>query len=87
MRQFGKVIETGVEGKVKFPTNSWDTANNISTVDRRAIPSTIGCDANKNKDIISVTFFSGYGDACVKETMGMFNSKTFMVRFRKDVMI
>ena len=87
LSQFGQSIETDVEKKVKFPTGSWSTAENISTVDRRAIPSVTGFDARRDKHIISVAFFSGYSDNIVKEMMEMFNSKTFMARLREDIVV
>ena len=87
LRQFGKIIETDVEAKVKFSNDSLNTAKNNSSVDRRAILSVTGYDTSMDKNIITTVFFSGYCDTLVKEEMEMFNSKTFMVMIREDIAI
>ena len=70
-----------------FPTDSRNTAENVSTVDWHAITSVTGCDASRDKNIISVAFFSCDGDALVEEAMELLSSKTFMVTLREDIAI
>ena len=87
LRQSEQSIETNVDEKVKFPTDSRNTAENVSTVDRRVIPSVIGCDANRDTNIICAAFCSGYSDVLAKEAMEMLDSKTFMVTLREDIVV
>ena len=87
LRQSEQSIETNVDEKVKFPTDSRNTTENVSTIDRRVSLSVIGCDANRDKNIICAAFYSGYSDVLAKETMEMLDSKTFMVTLREDIVV
>ena len=70
---------------MKFPTDSRNTAEDVSTVGRRAILSVTDYDDSRDKNIISVASFSGYGDVLVKEATKMFNTNTFMVTLRRHI--
>ena len=87
LRQSEQSIETNVDEKVKFPTDSRNTTENVSTIDRRVSLSVIGCDANRDKNIICAAFYRGYSDVLAKEAMEMLDSKTFMVTLREDIVV
>ena len=73
--------------KMQFTTDSWNTAKNISTVDRCAIPSVTDDEISRNNDVISTSFFSGYSKALVQEAIEVFDSKAFMAALHEDVVI
>ena len=72
---------------MKFPTNSGDTAKDVSSIDWRTTPYVTYCDTSRNKDIISTALFGRNSDALILKAMKMFHYKTLMVLFGEDIMI
>jgi hypothetical protein len=81
----GGRTEAEVKGKKKGAANSWNTVNNVSTVDRATVPGISQGVSSFNKYFVGAVFISGNGGSFIEEAMEFFDTDCFMVAFSSDV--
>jgi hypothetical protein len=76
-----------VEGKSERATDSWNTPNNISAVDRAAVPGVSSGMSGFDEDGVGAAIIGGDGNGFVKEPMKVFDADGFVVAASSDMEI
>jgi hypothetical protein len=74
-----------VKRETKRPTDSRNTANNISAVNMAAVPGVGGSMGSFDEDGVSATIVAGNSNSFIQETVEMFNTNSFVVATSSDV--
>jgi hypothetical protein len=68
-----------VEGETTGMPNGGDAANDISPIDRAAVPSVCSSVGSLDEDSVSATVVSGNSDSFIQETMKVLNTDSFVI--------
>jgi hypothetical protein len=77
--------QTQVKGKSERLTDSRDTADNISTINRAAVPSVSSSVRGFNKNRVSATIVGYNSNSFIEESAEVFNSNSFVVAASSDM--
>ena len=76
-----------IKREAKRPTNDGDTTNNISAVNRAAVPGVGSSMGSFDEDGVGATIVTGNGDSFVQEAVEVFDTNSFVVAASSDVEI